>query len=172
MLKKYLMPLFLIAVCTFSLLIGCTVNINIGAPSEGVPKETTILESNSNQKTMYESRANILIMNQGTSNTAISSSDLNVSVQLMESYVVILKSSTIQNQVRKEYPGVEYILSLEQINETEAFAIVATSETPEHLEDICNMAVSLFCETLPQVIEGSSCKIVNCAKSTKAVGTK
>ena len=171
MLKKCLLPLFLVVTFVFSLLAGCTININIGAPSANIAEETTILESNSNPKTMYESRATILITNNVSSDAAISSSDLMVPIELVNSYAVILKSNVIQNQIREEYPGSEYELSLEQIDETEIFALIATSETPEYLEDICNRATSLLCEKIPQVIEGSSCKIVDFPHSVQEVGT-
>ena len=81
------------------------------------------------------------------------------------------KTIKVQDKIREEYSGTEYALSLEQTNETEIFTLIATSETPEYLEDMCNMAVSLLCEMIPQVIGGSSCKIVDCAKSAQAVGT-
>ena len=140
------------------------------------PNSKTIFDYVLNGKeetTMYESRAVIYIFNTHEDQTGtISSSDLTVSIRLVKTYNAILQSSMVQDKIREEYSGTEYELSLEQIDETEIFALIATSETPEHLEDICNMAVSLLCEMIPQVIAGSSCKIVDYAKPAQAVGTK
>ena len=167
MLKKFV---GVVSACClfFSSLAGCTININIGNADENTVNETNGKE----ETTMYESRATIYIFNTHENQTGtMSSSDLTVSIELIESYNIILQSSKVQDKIREEYSGTEYTLSLEQINETEIFALIATSETPEYLEDICNMAVSLLCEMIPQVIDGSSCKIVDYAKSVQAVGT-
>ena len=68
-------------------------------------------------------------------------------------------------------PNLKYELTLESINETEIFAIIATSENPERLDDVCNLAVSLLCEEVPLIIDGASCTVVNYAKSAQLVGT-
>ena len=157
MLKKFV---GVVSACClfFSSLAGCTININIGNADENTVNETNGKE----ETTMYESRATIYIFNTHEDQTGtISSSDLAVSLRLIE--------SKVQDKIREEYADVEYTLSLEQINETE-ISLIATSETPEYLEEICNIAVSLFCETL-QKIYGASCKIVDYAKSAQEVGT-
>ena len=178
MTKKRLVSTFLLIVCTVGLLVGCTININVDSQSKNTTKETgnkTIFNSILNGKeepSMYESRATIYITTSKNDNAAISSSDLTVEIQLAETYRVILQSDKVQEEIRKEYTGAEYTLTLEQINETEVFALIATSENPEKLQEICNMAASLLCETVQQTIEGTSCRIVDCATSAKLVEKK
>ena len=162
----------------FSSLAGCTININIGNADENTVNETngkTIVDYIFNGKeetTMYESRATIYISNTVTAeSTAISSSDLTVSKSLAETYSVILSRAKIQNKIKEEYPNIEYELTLEPINETAICAVIATSEHPEKLEDICNLAVSLLCEEVSLIVKGSSCKVVDNATPAQLVGT-
>ena len=178
--KKSLFIQFILVICILGLFTGCTMNINVGNPTEETTKETngkTVFDyifNGEEKPPMYESRATIYISNTvayTNDDLAISSSDLTAAKSLAETYNVILQSSKIQNQIHKEYPDTDYTLSLEQVNETEIFAIIATGKNPEHLEEICNMAVSLLCENISNILEGVNCKVVDYAKSTQAVGT-
>ena len=176
MIKTRILPLCLVIVCIFGLLTGCTTNINPGDSSEKdknkTEDKTTIIDDFFGRNKAYESRATILISNTATAESpAIYSSDLTASQSLAETYAVILNSSTIQNKIKEEYPNIEYELTLEPINETEIFAVIATSEHPEKLEDICNLAVSLLCEEVSLIIPGSSCKVVDNATPAQLVGT-
>lgn len=178
MIKTRILPLCLVVVCIFGLLTGCTININLGDSSEKdknkTEDKTTIIDDFFGRNKAYESRAtiHISISNTATAESpAISSSDLTASKSLAGTYSVILNTSTIQNKIKEEYPNIEYELTLEPINETEIYAVIATSEHPEKLEDICNLAVSLLCENVPLIVEGSSCKVIDYAKSTQKVGT-
>lgn len=167
MLKNHLLPLFLIVVCIFGLLAGCAININIGNPSEDAANKTdgkTIFDYIfKNGSIMYESRANIYIATT-TTDSAISSSDLIVTESLVATIDSILQSNMIQDKIREEFPGVEYTLSVESINETELCSIIATGESPEYLDEICNIAVSMLCEQISQIVEGSSCRVIDYAK--------
>ena len=178
MLKNRLLPLYLVIVCIFGLLTGCTININVENPAKDDAKNTdskTIFDyifNNGNQTTLYESRATILISNTATAESpAISSSDLSATTSLAKTYAAILNTSKIQNKIKEEYPNIEYELTLEPINETEICAVIATSEHPEKLEDICNLAVSLLCEEVSLIVEGSSCKVIDNATPAQLVGT-
>lgn len=175
MLTKRLSELFLFVVCIFCLLSGCTININVGNPSEDtvnkIDDKTVFDYIFNNGSTMYESRSTIYIANTTATDTAISSSDSKVAISLVETYSAILQTNRIQGKIREEYPDVEYMLSLEPINETEICTLIATGEKPEYLDEICNMAVSLLCEEIPQIIEGSSCRVVDYAKPAQLVGT-
>ncbi len=177
MFVKRLSALILLIVYFACFLAGCTININVGNPVEDATKETdnkTIFDhifNSRKEKTMYESRATILISNRATTDTAISSSDLVGHQRLVATYNNILQSRRIQDEIREEYPGVEYSLSLEAINETEIFALIATGENPEHLEGICNTAASVVCEKIPEIVVGSSCKVVDYAKPAQLAGT-
>jgi len=175
MLKNRILPLCLVFICIFGLLTGCTINIYLGDSSKKDKNKTedkTIIDDFFGRSKVYESRATIYISNTAIAESpAISSSDLSTSGCLTETYAVILNTSNIQNEIKEKYPNVDYELRLEQTNETEIFAVVVTGEKPEHLAEICNMAVALFCEQLPQIVEGVSCKVIDYAKTTQEVGT-
>lgn len=174
MLMKRLSALFLLVGYISCLLAGCTININVGNPSEDTANKTdgkTVFDYIfNNGSTMYESRANTYIATT-TTDSAISSSDLIVAESLVATIDSILQSNVIQDAIRERYPGVEYTLSAEPIGETEMCSISATGEHPEYLDEICNMAVSLLQGQLPQIVEGSSCKVVDYAKPAQLVGT-
>ena len=176
MIKTRILPLCLVIVCIFGLLTGCTININLGDSSEKdknkTEDKTTIIDDFFGRNKAYESRATILISNTATAKSpAISSSDLSATTSLAKTYAAILNNSKIQNKIKEEYPNIEYELTLEPINETEICAVIATSEHPEKLEDICNLAVSLLCEEVSLIVEGSSCKVIDNATPAQLVGT-
>ena len=174
---KRLISLFLLVFYTVFLLSGCAVHIHMDQPSENTQSGNAsifdFIFNNSLFKTpMYKSRATILISNTATAKSpAISSSDLSATTSLAKTYAAILNTSKIQNKIKEEYPNIEYELTLEPINETEICAVIATSEHPEKLEDICNLAVSLLCEEVSLIVEGSSCKVIDNATPAQLVGT-
>ncbi len=169
-----IVALILLIVSAFLFATGCTININIDNPSNDTENEA-ISDHDSDTSTnisLYQSRATIYISNKGSAESLrISSSDLSVSKSLTETYAVILNTKKIKSKIQEEYPNVECELTLEPTNETALFDIIATSENSEKLEDICNLAASLFCEEVPLIIDGASSKIVDCAKSAQLVGT-
>lgn len=175
MIKTRILPLCLVIVCIFGLLTGCTININLGDSFEKDKNKTedkAIIDDFFCRNKVYESRATILISNTATAvSPAISSSDLSAAISLAKTYAAMLNTSTIQNKIKEKYPNVEYELTMEPINETEIFAVIVTSEHSEKLEDICNLAVSLLCEEVSLIVEGSSCKVIDNATPAQLVGT-
>jgi len=169
---KRLLLLFTLVVCVFLLTTGCSININIGSSSTHTADETTSSHSSDAPSNIssYQSRATILITTSDSEKPSICSSDLVSSKNLVNTYATILLSHRIQNKIHEEYPNIEYTLTLESLRETEIFAIIATSQNPERLEEICNMAVSLFCEEISLLIAGCSCKVIDCASSAQLVG--
>ena len=160
---KRVLALFVFVACVFSFVTGCTININIDTSS--VHKGDTA----SNMRG-YQSRATILITSKVTAEApSISSSDLIISESIVDTCETILQSDSIQNEIREEYPNVEYELTLEPIDETAVFVITAVGPEPKHLEEICNMAVSLLCEKLPTLLAGTSCKVIDYASSARLV---
>lgn len=168
---KRLFTLFFLIACIFCMLAGCTININIGNSSDDIASKADdktifdyIFNGGNYKDPMYKSRAYIYIKTANDTDTAISSSDLSVTKVLLETCSSILQSNAIQDQIREEYPDIEYALSLESMGETESLAITATGENPEYLDEICNTAVSLLCEQIPQIVQGASCKVIDYAR--------
>ena len=54
--------------------------------------------------------------------------------------------------------------------ETELCTVIATSEDPEYLEEICNMAIDLLGEKVADLM-GLSCKVVECAGPAQEIET-
>ena len=165
-----LLAFILALISIFLCATGCTINVNINDNTN----ETLVNDNSDTTSNMriYQSCATIYISGTVTTESpAISSSDLAASLRLTEAYAAILNTSKIQNKIKEEYPNIEYELTLEPINETEICAVIATSEHPEKLEDICNLAVSLLCEEVSLIVEGSSCKVIDNATPAQLVGT-
>lgn len=162
------LPLLVITVFLFAA--GCTVNINVGnaADTEDITMNQEV-DTTFNEN-VYQSCATVYISNgETTASTSISSSDLAVSKPLVDVCKTMLQSNRIRAKICQEYPAAEFELTLEPMNETEICTIIATSENPEALEEICNMAVSLFCEEVSSIMDGVSCKVVNYAKFVRQV---
>ena len=171
--RKHLVLILLLVVCLLGLFTGCTININIGTLAGDASEESAgknifdYIFHNQEETKMYESRATIFIsyISEGadTAATAVDPA-VSASLPLMGVFNGILQSKTIQSQIQKEYPDVAYALSLEPVNETSMYTLIATGENPEYLDEICNMAISVFCEELPRIVDGVSIKIIDYAK--------
>jgi len=119
------------------------------------------------QTTLYESRAIIYLPRPQSG--IIDYSKAALDSVFMRDCRTILQSEAIQKLIRKEYPDVEYTLSLETIDETEVCAVIATGENPEYLEEICNMATELFGEKIADLM-GCSYKVVEYAGPAQEKG--
>lgn len=174
---KQILVLFLCVACILLFITGCTININLDNPAYDTTNDTENDYSSENISG-YQSRATIYMSNKNSVELpAISSSDLIVSGSLADTYAAILQSDVVQDEIRKEickkHPdaNIEYTLTLEPLEETEIYAIIAISENAEHLEEICNTAVSVFCEKLTETLPDISCKIIDYAKSAQCIVT-
>jgi hypothetical protein len=159
----------------FYLLTGCTININIGNSDKDPKKDTdgkSILAEifkKEDQTKLYESRA-IIYLTQQSCDYIYDYNSLAVASQLMKDCGVILQSEAIQKQIHEEYPDVEYTLSLEATDEIELCTVIATSEDPEYLEEICNMAIDLLGEKVADLM-GLSCNVVTYAGPAQEIET-
>lgn len=167
------MVFFLLVICILFLAAGCTINISIGNHADDATNETAFNPSSETTANIsrYQTKARIMISTENKGNASISSSDLVVSQQLVDTYAAILQSDEIRNKIYKEYPDNEYTLALESLNQTEIFAIVVTSKNPENLKEVCDIAVTHFCEIVPQIMGNISCKVVNYAGLPQVVET-
>ncbi len=119
---------------------------------------------------VYESRCLIYVQTaQAGDQLSISSSDLSMSQAFPATYEAILRSSRIRTAVDEKYPDMEYELTLEPVDDTNIYEVVATSKNPQYLKEICDMAADVLCRTVYDVIEGSSCKIAGQASQPTIV---
>lgn len=169
---KHLLALIILIAIVFSFATGCAIIVNIGTPSNNTTETASATNpAPSSSICIYQSKATILISRSNSDKNSVSSSDLTTSKGYADAYVNIFQSDTVQDEIRDEFPDVEYELTLEPTNETDIFTIFVTGSNPECLEEICNMALSVFCENVANIVVGTSCKVVDLATPAQQVGT-
>ena len=119
----------------------------------------------------YQSSAMFYVNNSSVSvgNISFSPSDLNASRDLVDSYIVILKSRTSLNDVI-DYAEVALtpsqlanMISAAPVNSTEIFEVVVTSTDRYEAERIANAIAYVLPKRIDSIIEGTSVKIVDYA---------
>lgn len=121
----------------------------------------------------YQAKAMFYVNNSsisvGNSSLSISSGDLVTSRNLVDSYIVILKSretliSVIDYAgVGRTYAQLKGMISAAAVNETEIFEVVVTSPDPYEAERIANAVAYILPKRINSIIEGTSAKIVDAA---------
>lgn len=124
---------------------------------------------------MYQSSALLYVNNKNMNMAAnkviasITENDLWASRRLVNTYEVILRANETLNQVI-EHAGVdrtcdelkEMIVST-QVDETEVFEVVVTSEDPSEAERIANSITAILPQRIAEIIHDSSVKVVDYA---------
>ena len=122
---------------------------------------------------MYQSSAMFYVNNSnlslGDASVSISSGDLSTSRNLVNSYIVILKTRESLNEVidyaevDRDYTEVLEMISASAVNQTEVFEVVVTSPDPEEAEKIANAIAYILPKRISNIIEGTSAKVVSSA---------
>lgn len=96
-------------------------------------------------------------------------SDLNAAKSLVNTYLVILNSRNVLNEVI-EKSGVDYsykelksMISAAPVDSTEVFEVVITSTDPKEAEQIANSICSILPKKIASIVESSSVRIVDSA---------
>jgi len=122
---------------------------------------------------LYQSKAMFYVNNRNISlgDTAISmsSGDLSVSRNLVNTYIVVLNArSTLVDVI--DYAGVDYtyeelkkMISAESVDETEIFQVVVTSPDRLEADNIADAITYILPKKISNIIEGTSAKIVDTA---------
>lgn len=118
-------------------------------------------------------KANVMIYvnnNSNRNNDALSSGDLAVALRLVNTYINILKSDSVLEEV-VEKTGVNLtaaqirgMLTAEAVEETEMFQISITSPNPQLSADVANAIANIAPEKIAEIIEGSSAKVIDYAR--------
>lgn len=120
---------------------------------------------------LYTAKAMIYInSNPERESVSLTTSDLTVASRLVGTYVNILKSNTVLEEVVSK-SGVNLsagqvrgMLSAEIMEESEMFWISITSPNPQMSADIVNTIADIAPEKIVQIIEGSSAKVIDYAQ--------
>lgn len=122
---------------------------------------------------LYQSSAMFYVNNSaismGDASLSISQGDITASKDLVESYIVIMRSRGSLNDVI-DYAGVDRtygelreMISAAAVNSTEIFEVVVTSPDPEEAEEIANAIAYVLPKRISSIIEGTSAKVVDYA---------
>jgi capsular polysaccharide biosynthesis protein len=115
---------------------------------------------------LYVNNSNLSV---GSASFSISNADLSAAQKLVDTYVVILTSRRVLNDVIAE-AGVNYtyeelcdLIKAEAVNNTEVFEVEVTTHSPQESELIANTIARVLPDKIAEVVNGSDVKIVDYA---------
>ncbi len=121
---------------------------------------------------MYQASITLYVNNnratEGKEN--LSSADLSASIYLVKGYMAVATSDPVLEKtvvkLNNQYSAEDILeaISVEQVEETGIFALHVTLDDPEGAARIANALAEVIPAEGPQVIEGTSAKLVNTAK--------
>lgn len=106
----------------------------------------------------------------GENSTTITQSDLNASVQLVDTYSAIIKSNTVLNKVLEEVDAeieIEELkekISAQSVDKTEVFQVIVRDSDPKMAAKIANAIADVAPQQIAEIVEGSSVKVVDYAE--------
>lgn len=122
---------------------------------------------------LYESGAKMYVNNSSLSldsaALSITSGDLSASKSLVDTYIVILKSRQVLEEIIRKaeldltYEELVKMIKAESVDSTEVFEVVVTDTDPYRAEKIANTIAGVLPEKISNIVEGSSAKIVDFA---------
>lgn len=115
---------------------------------------------------LYVNNSSISI---GNTPLSMSLTDLNAAKSLVNTYMIILTSRTVLNEVIAQ-TGVPYsctdikgMIDAESVNQTEIFEVRVTSFDPNESEQIANAICRILPEKIEDIMQGSSVRVVDYA---------
>lgn len=122
---------------------------------------------------MYESEALLYVNNSsisvGSTSFSISPSELTAAQNLVDTYIVILKTRAVLNEVIDKagldysYAQLKSMITAAPVNQTEVFRINITSPDPHEAERIANTIAEVLPDKIADIVDGSSVRIVDYA---------
>ncbi len=122
---------------------------------------------------LYESKAQMYVNNSSLSfdSTAlnITSGDITAAKSLVATYIVILKSRQVLEEIIRKgqldltYEELVGMITAAPVSSTEVFEVVVTDTDPYRAEKIANIIAGILPEKISNIVEGSSVKIVDYA---------
>lgn len=122
---------------------------------------------------LYQARALMYVNNStfsvGSTSVSISPNELSAAQQLVDTYVVILKTrTTLCKVIEKAGLGYSYdqlnsMIEAAPVNSTEIFEIVVTSPDPNEAELIANTITEVLPDKISDIVDGASVRVVDYA---------
>lgn len=115
---------------------------------------------------MYVNNSSISI---GSTSVSISGAELSAAQKLVDTYIVILESRQVLNEVIDEgeldesYEQLKDMISAAPVNSTEVFEVVVTSTSPSEAEHIANTIAKVLPDKITDIVAGSDVRIVDYA---------
>lgn len=120
---------------------------------------------------LYRTSVMIYVNNSRNSSTeSVTTSDLNASQQLVNTYVNIISSDAVLEKVAESgtlpYTAAEIrdMMSASAVSDTEIFRVYIINPDPEMAAKIANTIAKVAPDEIAEIVEGSSVKIVDYAK--------
>ena len=123
----------------------------------------------------YEAAAMFYVNNSdlsfGDASISIGSGDITASKSLVDTYITILKTRSTMNDVidyaesDRDFEDLLDMVTANAVNETEIFRVTVTSDDPYEAENLANAIAHVIPKRIGTVVEGSSVKVVDYAKS-------
>lgn len=124
-------------------------------------------------KRQYTASVTIYVNNNSNRNTAgnaLSSGDLAVALRLVDTYVNIIKSDSVLQEVlditgaNLTTDQVRSVLFAEAVEETEMFRVSITTPNAQMSADLANTIADVAPDKIAGIIEGSSAKVIDYAR--------
>lgn len=118
----------------------------------------------------YKTSVTLYVNNNSDNSQTVSSSNLAVALQLVKTYVNIIKSDTVlekvveQTGLNLQVGQIRQMMSADVVDETEMFKVSVVSPNAQMSADIANAIASIAPAEISKIIEGSSAKVVDYAK--------
>ena len=136
---------------------------------------STLLYSTSVLKPEYEASVSIYVNNaSGQEGGRISSSDLQVAMRLVATYINIIQSDTVLDKVIEtcgvnlDASQLREMISAKSIGETEMFRVTVRSHNPQMSMDLANVIAEIAPGVINQFIVGSTTQVIDWAKLPKS----
>ena len=119
---------------------------------------------------MYTATASLYVYNGDKVADKVSQSDLVASQQLVETYIIIIKSDSVLEEVSRrtgnEFKAEEIreMLSASATNDTEAFTISVENENPETARRLVNTIIEVIPNEIIRVVKAGAVEIIDRAK--------
>ncbi len=120
---------------------------------------------------LYQSGVKMYVNNSsfsvGSASFSISNAELSAAQSLVDTYIVILKTRTVLNEVIEkaglsyDFEELEKMITAMPINSTEVFEVTITGPDPYEAEKIANTIAAVLPERLSEIVDGSSMRIVD-----------
>ncbi len=119
----------------------------------------------------YQSRMTAYVNNRSIINdsySSISATDITASQRLVDTYLTIIQSSKVRNEVIA-LSGIssEFTVEVNSLNETEVFEIVVKSPDAQIAYDVCCAYAEVIPHVVEEIIDGSSLRIIDVPQMPK-----